>query len=71
MRVDEALTEVQHYLDDAVLLAVTEIRILHGKGNGVLRHLVHNYLRNIPEVKRFADESIEKGGHGITIIYFK
>ena len=71
MRVDEALSEVQHYLDDAVLLAVTEIRILHGKGNGVLRHLVHQYLKTVPEVKRFNDESIEKGGHGITIIYFK
>jgi DNA mismatch repair protein MutS2 len=71
MRVDEAISEIQHYIDDAVLLTVPEVRILHGKGNGVLRHLVHQYLRSIPEVKKFGDEVLEKGGHGITVVYFK
>lgn len=71
MRVEEALSVVQHFMDDALLLSVPEVRILHGKGNGVLRHLVHQYLRTIPEVKNFGDESLEKGGHGITIVYFK
>lgn len=71
MRVDEAISEIQHFIDDAVLLTVPEVRILHGKGNGVLRHLVHQYLRTIPEVKKFEDESIENGGHGITVVSFK
>ena len=71
MRVDEALSEIQHFIDDAVLLTVPEVRILHGKGNGVLRHLVHQYLRTIPEVKKFEDESLENGGHGITVVSFK
>jgi len=68
MRVDEALSEIQHFIDDAILLTVPEVRILHGKGNGVLRHLVHQYLRSIPEVKKYEDESLENGGHGITVV---
>jgi DNA mismatch repair protein MutS2 len=71
MRVEEALSAVQHFMDDALLLSVPEVRILHGKGNGVLRHLVHQYLRTIPEVKHFGDEELEKGGHGITVVSFK
>jgi len=71
MRVEEALSVVQHFMDDALLLSVPEVHILHGKGNGVLRHLVHQYLQTIPEVKHFGDESLEKGGHGITVVYFK
>ena len=71
MRVDEALSTMQHFMDDAVLLSVPEVRILHGKGNGVLRHLVRQYLQAIPEVKHFGDEELERGGHGITVVYFK
>ena len=71
MRVDEAIIALQHYIDDAVLLSVNEVSILHGKGNGVLRQIVHQYLRKIPEVKSFADEALERGGHGITLVYFR
>ena len=71
MRVDEAISAVQHYIDDAILLSVNEVSILHGKGNGVLRQIVHDYLRKTPEVKSFADEALERGGHGITVVYFR
>lgn len=71
MRVDEALSAIQHYIDDAVLLNVSEVSILHGKGNGVLRHLVHQYLKTISEVRKFDDEALERGGHGITVVFFR
>ncbi|MFH0866349.1 MAG: Smr/MutS family protein [Bacteroidota bacterium] len=71
MRVDEALTELQRYIDDAILLSVPEVRILHGKGDGILRRITHDYLRKIKEVKHFEDEVLEKGGSGVTVVYFK
>ena len=71
MRVEEALTSIQHFTDDAILLNIPEIRILHGKGNGVLRQITHQHLRNIPEVKNFKDEALEFGGHGITVVLFR
>ena len=71
MRADEALSAIQHFIDDALLLNVYEVRILHGKGDGILRNLVHEYLRSINEVKQFGDESLDKGGHGITVVSFR
>jgi DNA mismatch repair protein MutS2 len=71
MRADESITAIQHYIDDALLLSVPEIRILHGKGDGILRHITHDYLRKIKEVKHFEDEALERGGHGITVVYFR
>ena len=70
-RGDEAIAIVQRYIDDAVLLNISEVRILHGKGYGILRNLIHDYLRTIPEIHQFKDEHIERGGHGITIVIFK
>ncbi len=71
MRGDEAVGKVQHYLDDAAMLRISEVRILHGKGHGILRTLIHEYLRSNPEVRQFRDEHIERGGHGITIVILK
>jgi DNA mismatch repair protein MutS2 len=71
MRADEGISAIQHYIDDALLLSVPEIRILHGKGDGILRHITHDYLRKIKEVKHFEDETLERGGHGITVVYFR
>jgi DNA mismatch repair protein MutS2 len=71
MRADEGISAIQHYIDDALLLSVPEIRILHGKGDGILRHITHDYLRKIKEVKHFEDEVLERGGHGITVVYFR
>jgi DNA mismatch repair protein MutS2 len=70
-RGEEALDIVKHYIDDAILLNIGEVRILHGKGYGTLRSLIHDYLNTIPEIKSFKDEHIERGGHGITVVVFK
>ena len=70
-RGEEALDIVKQYIDDAVLLSISEVRILHGKGYGILRSLIHDYLSTIPEIKSFKDEHIERGGHGITVVKFK
>jgi DNA mismatch repair protein MutS2 len=70
-RGEEALEMVRLYIDDAILLNIREVRILHGKGFGILRNLIHEYLRSIPEIKQFKDEHIERGGHGITIVILK
>jgi len=66
-RADEALEEVSHYIDDAILLSVSEVSILHGKGNGVLRDVIRTYLSSVPEVKRYKDAPTDMGGSGITI----
>jgi DNA mismatch repair protein MutS2 len=68
MRANEALTEVEHYLDDAMLLSIHNVRILHGKGNGVLRMVVRQYLSCNKQVKAFYDERPELGGYGITVV---
>ena len=70
-RVDEAFSLLQRYLDDAVLLSVPEVRILHGKGNGVLRQVTRDYLKSLREVKEYHDEVVERGGTGITVVTFR
>ncbi|MCF8364220.1 MAG: Smr/MutS family protein, partial [Bacteroidales bacterium] len=70
-RAEEASTEVQRYIDEALLLSIKEVKILHGKGNGILREVIRDQLRLIPEVKRFGDEKVEMGGTGITIVWLK
>jgi len=70
-RVDEALALLQRYIDDAVLLSISEVQILHGKGNGVLRQVTRDYLRSQKEVQTAKDAPIEQGGSGITIVQFR
>ncbi|MCB0804659.1 MAG: Smr/MutS family protein, partial [Bacteroidales bacterium] len=70
-RGEEAIEMVRQYIDDAILLNIREVRILHGKGFGILRNLIHDYLRSVTEVKQFKDEHIDRGGHGITIVILK
>ncbi len=70
-RGEEALDIVKQYIDDAIVLNIGEVRILHGKGFGILRSLIHDYLNTVPEIKNFKDEHIERGGHGITVVKFK
>ena len=67
-RADEALDEVRHYIDDAILLRISEVSILHGKGNGTLREVVRQFLTSITEVKKFKDAHLEMGGSGITVV---
>jgi DNA mismatch repair protein MutS2 len=69
-RTNEALAELQKYIDDAILLGLPEISILHGKGNGILRTQIRDFLKTIPQVKHFSDEHIERGGDGITVVRF-
>jgi len=68
MRADEALNAVQHYIDDAILVGVPQVRILHGKGNGILRTLIRQYLATVPNVRDFHDEHVQFGGAGITVV---
>jgi len=70
-RAEESLSILQHYIDDAILLNLTEVRILHGKGNGILRQITRDYLRSIKEIKKYQDAPLEQGGAGITVINFK
>lgn len=70
-KADEAQETIARYIDQAILLRVNEVRILHGKGDGVLRNILHAYLRDTPEAVRFEDESLERGGHGVTLVYFR
>ena len=67
MRGDEALNAVMHFIDDAILTDMSQVRILHGKGDGILRQLIRQYLSTVPNVKHFADEHVQFGGAGITV----
>lgn len=69
-KVDQALHKLQAHIDDAYLLGVPQIRILHGKGDGILRPAIRNFLQNIPHVHRYRDEHPDRGGAGITIVDF-
>ena len=68
MRGDEALNAVMHFIDDAILVGMSPVRILHGKGNGILRQLIRDYLSTVPNVTRFRDEHVQFGGAGITVV---
>ncbi len=69
-RGEEALDIVQHFIDDAIVLKATQVEIVHGKGDGILRSLIRDYLRGIPQITSFGDEHIERGGSGITVVRF-
>lgn len=68
MRADEVLNQVQYFIDDAILVGAGQVRILHGKGNGILRQLIRQYLASIPNVKSYRDEHVQFGGAGITVV---
>ena len=68
MRAEEAIGIVESLIDDAVMVNAGEVKILHGKGNGILRQLIRQYLGTVPVVRSFRDEHVEFGGSGITIV---
>jgi DNA mismatch repair protein MutS2 len=70
-RSEEALYLLQKYIDEALLLSMKEVSILHGKGFGILRDNIREYLRSVDEVKHFEDAPLNMGGTGITRVYFK
>jgi DNA mismatch repair protein MutS2 len=68
MRGEEALNQVRDLIDNALIVQHRHLRILHGKGNGILRQLVRQYLDTVDVVKEFRDEHVELGGSGITVV---
>ena len=68
MRGDEALNAVVYFIDDAILIGMSRVRILHGKGNGILRQLIRQYLSTVPNVTLYMDEQVQFGGAGITVV---
>ena len=68
MRGDEAINAVTYFIDDAILVGVSRVRILHGTGTGILRQLIRQYLATIPNVSHFRDEHVQFGGAGITVV---
>ena len=69
-RVNEAIENVMRYIDDAIMLDVGTVRILHGKGTGALREEIQKYVRTVPGVVSVADEHIQFGGSGVTVVKF-
>ena len=68
MRGDEAIQAVTYFLDDAILVGMPRVRILHGTGSGILRQLIRQYLATVPNVSHFRDEHVQFGGAGITVV---
>lgn len=68
MRGDEALNAVQYYIDDAILVGASRVRILHGTGSGILRQIIRQYLHTVPNVTSYRDEHVQFGGAGITVV---
>jgi DNA mismatch repair protein MutS2 len=68
-RVEEVIPKLETWVDEAAMFGSGELRIVHGKGNGVLREVVRNYLKTHPSVSHFQEEHIERGGAGVTLAY--
>ena len=69
-RLNDALDIVTHYIDDAIMLDIPSVRIIHGKGTGVLREEIQKYLRTIPGISSVRDEHIQQGGSGVSVVEF-
>ncbi|MEJ8800684.1 endonuclease MutS2 [Pontibacter sp. H249] len=68
---ENALNKVMNFTDEAIMLGIPEIKIVHGRGNGVLRQVVRDYLYSLPEVASVANEAEERGGNGATLAVLK
>ncbi len=68
MRAEEAVSRVAAFIDEAVMVGVFEVKILHGKGNGILRNVVREYLQTVDVVTSIRDEHVDFGGAGITVV---
>lgn len=71
MRTEEALYEIEKQLDKAIILGHSYLRIVHGKGDGILRKFIRDYFRKFDQITRFEDEHVDRGGDGITYAYLK
>lgn len=70
-RVEEVIPKLENFIDEAAMFGMPELRIIHGKGDGILREVVRNYLRTHERVQRAGDEHVERGGAGVTIVTMK
>lgn len=70
-RVEEVLPKLENFVDEAAMFGMQELRIIHGKGDGILREVVRNYLRTHERVQRAEDEHVERGGAGVTVVTMK
>lgn len=70
-RAEDALTKTMAFTDDAIMLGMPEIKIIHGRGNGILKQVIRDYLRSQREVASVGDEHGERGGDGVTIAVLK
>ncbi len=70
-RAADALDSVQNFIDDALMVGVSTVSILHGKGTGALKEEIRRYLRTVPDVARVTDAHADRGGSGITIVEFE
>ncbi len=69
-RLNDAVEKVTRYVDDAIMLGISSVRIIHGKGTGVLRDELQKLIRTMPGVASVRDEHIQFGGTGVTIVTF-
>lgn len=70
MRGENAIQEVEKYMDKSIMLGFPFVKLIHGKGDGILRKLIREYLKKYREVNRVEDEHADRGGDGITYVYF-
>ena len=70
-RLNDAIEKVTRYVDDAIMLGVGSVRIIHGKGTGALKEEIRRYLRTVRDVATIADDHADRGGAGITVVTFK
>ena len=67
-RVEEAISKITEFIDEAIMFEAGQLRILHGKGNGILKETIRDYLRAEPMVRSYKDEHVDFGGAGITVV---
>jgi len=70
-RGEEVLALVERFIDEGYMLGMKDLRIVHGKGDGILREITRNLLRNMPSVSKYEDEHVERGGSGVTLVTLK
>jgi DNA mismatch repair protein MutS2 len=71
LRVEEAINHINHFMDEALMAGVGEVKILHGKGTGALKEEIRKVLRTIGGIRSMEDEHVEHGGAGITVVKFE